>query len=155
MSFAMHLEGLAPLRAWLRRALERLGDRTRLHARAGTAVLGWVERNFDAEGRLATETSAGWPPLARRTLAARRRAGLGSRPLQATGRLRAGTVARADAAAARVDNPVPYAARHQLGLGVPARPFLPRPAQTARIVAPVAEAFVAEALQGPGGEAQP
>jgi phage gpG-like protein len=77
----------------------------------------------------------------------RRRAGLGSRPLQATGRLRAGVRLRSDAGGAVVDDLVPYAERHQFGLGVPARPFFPTPAQARRIVQPVLEAAVKEALR--------
>jgi phage gpG-like protein len=147
MSAALDIEGLAPLRQWLRRAWTRLGDRARLHAAAGRAVTDWVDRNFEAEGRLAADSPGGWPPLGRGTLAARRRAGLGSKPLQASGRLRAGVRLRGDADAAVIDNPVPYAARHQLGLGVPARPFFPTPAQARRIVHPPVESHVEEALQ--------
>ncbi|HKI97177.1 MAG TPA: phage virion morphogenesis protein [bacterium] len=147
MNTGLAIGGLDVLRGWLRKAAGRLRDRAALHARVGRTLTGWVDANFDADGRLATGTSAGWPPLRARTLAARRRAGLGTRPLQATGRLRAGVRLRSDAASATLDDPVPYAAVHQLGLGVPARPFLPTRTQTARIARPVAEAFVREALR--------
>jgi len=147
MSGVLRWEGIDPLRQWLRRALLRLEDRARLHERAGRAITGWVGRNFESAGSLASETSAGWPALAPRTLAERRRRGLGAQPLQATGRLRAGVRARSGSAGVSVDDPVPYAARHQLGLGVPARPFLPTAAQARRIVDPVVGTFIAEALR--------
>lgn len=147
MSASLAVSGAEVLRTWLRGASAHLRDRAALHERAGQAITGWVDRNFDDAGRLATETSAGWPPLAPRTLATRRRAGLGDAPLVATGRLRAGVRMRSDAARAVVDDPVPYAPVHQLGLGVPARPFLPTPAQARSIVQPVVETFVREALQ--------
>jgi phage gpG-like protein len=147
-SVALSLRGAAPLRAWLRGVLERLGQRARLHRRGGQALADWAERNFAADGRLATETSAGWPRLSAATLAARRAAGLGTRPLQATGRLRAGMRLRSGAGEASLDNPVPYAATHQLGLGLPARPFLPTRVQAGAVLRPVAQAFVREALRG-------
>jgi phage gpG-like protein len=147
MNAVLRWDGIDSLRQWLLRALGRLQDRARLHEQAGRAITDWVGRNFESEGSLATETSGGWPALASRTLAERRRRGLGTRPLQATGRLRAGVSARSDIAGVTVDDPVPYAAQHQFGLGVPARPFLPTAAQAGRIVDPVVETFIGEALR--------
>jgi hypothetical protein len=55
---------------------------------------------------------------------------------------------RSGAGEASLDNPVPYAATHQLGLGLPARPFLPTRVQAGAVLRPVAQAFVREALRG-------
>ena len=137
--------GLAGLPA-LMRAWRHLGDMGALHRRLGLALTDWVQDNFEAGGRLHDDFAGGWPPLARATLAARRRAGQGARPLQASGRLRRSLVARAAAGQVLLHADVPYAAAHQLGLGLPRRAFFPGPAQLERIVLPVAQAFVEEAL---------
>ena len=59
---------------------------------------------------------------------------MGLRPLQATGALRRGVALAAGGRQATVSNPVAYAARHQLGLGVPRRPIFPEPAQIREII---------------------
>lgn len=134
------------LRAERERARRALGDLGALHRRIGVALESWVQDNVRARGRLHDDFPGGWPPLARATLAARRRAGQGTRPLQATGRLRRSIAARASAGQVVLHADVPYAATHQLGLGVPRRAFFPGPAQLERIVLPVAQAHVREAL---------
>ena len=136
---------LTRTRRELARRRAALADLRPLHGAMGRAVLDWSERNFAAQGAL--EGGGGWPPLARTTLAARRRAGLGTVPLQATGRLRRGFALRFDARGATVTNAVPYAAAHQLGLGVPARPFLPGPAKAAAVALPAAVGRIREVLR--------
>ncbi len=111
----------------------------------GGALRVWIDRNFQAEGRLGAGSPAGWPPLAPATVAARRRRGRGRRILEDTGRLRRGFRMTVGAEQVRLFNPVPYAARHQHGLGVPRRPFLPGTSQARRIVHPVVERFIEEA----------
>lgn len=143
------IEGLGALTrqaTQLTAARERLGDFRTLHGRLGRHLTDWARRNIKQEGRLLDDLPAGWPPLAPSTLARRRRLGLGARPLQASGRLLAGLRQDAAAGSVLVGNPVPYAARHQLGSGVPRRPFLPGPAQTRRILHPLVQQFVEEAL---------
>lgn len=124
----IRIRGLGGLRAEqqrLRRVARRLSDFQDAHTAAGKALRDWVRRNHDARGALHEELPGGWPPLARATLAARRGRGGGTAILEVTGRLRAGTVLKVNAQQAVLDNPVPYAARHQLGQGVPRRPIFP------------------------------
>jgi phage gpG-like protein len=145
----MHVE-LSGLEAWparqaeLRARRSALGDFPELHRRFGEAVLAWVERNFEAEGRLLEDFPSGWPRLAPATLASRRRRGRGRKPLQDTGRLRRGLRLSWDATRARIVNTVPYAAIHQVGAGVPRRPFLPGEPELRRLIDPVLERFVEE-----------
>ncbi len=117
-----------------------------LHNVTGRRLTEWVQRNFAARGALLEDFPSGWPPLARATLASRRRRARGSSPLEDSGALRKGMVLQVNARQALLDNPVPYAARHQLGLGVPRRPFFPGAAQARRIVLPPARRYVEEAL---------
>lgn len=119
----------------------RLASLKPLHQAAGRELLAWIDRNFEAEGRLSSATPGGWPPLARATLAAKRRRGGRHGILVDSGRLRRGFRITATASQVRLINPVPYAARHQLGLGVPRRPFLPDNSQVRRLVHPIAERF--------------
>ncbi len=140
------LETLRPARARLAGARQALAAFRPLHERAGSELERWVARNIAAAGALLEEFPSGWPPLARATLAARRRRGLGTRPLVATGRLREGVTLTVGPRAAVLDNPVPYAPRHQTGRGVPRRPFFPSAAQAERIVLPAALHHLRKAL---------
>lgn len=145
----MELIGLKTAQALLTRFQQiqnKLLGFSRLHQNAGTTLRGWVDDNFQAEGALLDNNSAGWPPLKRSTLQKRRGNGRGTKPLQATGRLRNSITVRSDKQSARVFSVVPYAAVHQLGLGVPKRPFLPTATQARRIVDPVLEHHIREAL---------
>ena len=130
------LEQLGIAQGRWRRAHREIGDFRALHRVAGHSLVNWVDRNFEAEGALLREFSAGWPPLARATVAARRRRGLGLRPLQATGALRRGVALAVGGRQATVSDRVVYAARHQLGLGVPRRPIFPEPLQIREIILP-------------------
>lgn len=135
------------IRTRLKKMRGELGDFKRLHALFGKTVEEWVGRNFAVEGRLIDDQPSGWPPLSPATLAARTRKGAGTMILQESGRLRRNTRSRSDSRGAVVTNPVPYASVHQLGLGVPRRPFFPSPGQTRRIVHPVLTRFVEDTLQ--------
>ena len=145
---ALKLEGLEKLPALRERmAATRaaLSATERLYRRLQLLLSRWLEENFQSQGALLEGPAGHWPPLARSTLAARRRRGRGMRPLEDTGRLRQGLFARADVQGLTLGNPVPYAEAHQLGRGVPRRAFLPGPAQTGRLAYPELERFVREA----------
>jgi phage gpG-like protein len=139
-------EELSAARADLRLRRDALADFTALHRRMGEALLSWVERNFAAEGALLDEFPSGWPRLAPSTIARRMRRGRGTRVLYDTGRLAGAFQVLPGAEQAVVDNPVPYAAAHQEGLGVPRRPIFPERAQALAVVSPAAELHVQEAL---------
>ena len=128
----------------IRESLSRFSD---LQERAGRELLHWVDRNFQAEGKLLEEYPSGWPPLSPRTLRQRLNRGMGSHILEATGTLRKGSTLQREASRTMVFNPVPHARFHQLGEGVPARPIFPGIAQARRIIHPALETFVREALQ--------
>lgn len=130
------LEGFEIAQGRWRRARREIGDFSALHRVAGHSLVDWVDRNFESGGSLLREFPAGWPPLARTTVVARRRRGLGLQPLQATGALRRGVTLAAGRRQATVSDRVGYAARHQLGLGVPRRPIFPEPAQIREIILP-------------------
>lgn len=119
------LSALRSERSRLNAMARRLGNFQPLHAAAGKAVRGWVRRNYDARGALHEDFPIGWPPLAPSTLASRRRRGRGTKILEDSGRLRAGTVLAVDAHRAELSNPTPYAVYHQFGQGVPRRPIFP------------------------------
>jgi phage gpG-like protein len=140
-------ETLAQARAALRATRERLADFPALHRRVGDAITGWAERNFDAEGALLDDFPSGWPALSPSTLASRRRRGRGTRILYDSGRLARGTTVLPSAGGAEIDNPVPYAAIHQLGRGVPRRPVLPGAPQAGRLALDAAEEHVTGALR--------
>lgn len=140
------VDGPPGLRMELRARVRHLADFQALHEAAGARLMDWVRRNFRAHGALLEDEPSGWPPLAPATLAERRRRGLGMEPLIATGRLYRGFTVTADAESVEVANPVPYAARHQAGDGVPRRAIFPEPAQAARIVFPEVLRHVREAL---------
>lgn len=139
--------GLPAARAGLRAARERLADVPALHRRAGQALLEWAQRNFAAQGALLEEFPSGWPALSPATLASRLRRGRGTRVLYDSGRLARGFTVLPGGRRAVVDNPVPYAARHQLGRGVPRRPVFPAPRQAAALAAQAAREHVREALR--------
>ena len=140
--------GMLPeLSSRMARARARLANFRALHRRSGRALLNWIGRNFESEGRLGSGGSGKWPPLANSTLSARRRrGGRGGSILVVSGRLKKGTQFQTGGGQARIFNPVPYAPIHQFGMGVPRRPFFPGPRQTRGIVHPVLERFVEEAL---------
>ncbi len=138
---------LAQRREELRIKRARVADFPALHRRMGDALVGWAQRNFAAEGALLDEFPSGWPALAPATVAGRRRRGRGLAILQDTGRLAHGTIVFPDADRALVDNSAPYAARHQLGLGVPRRPVLPEAPQARRLALGAAQEHVTEALR--------
>lgn len=141
------LGALPELSSRMARARARLANFRALHRSGGRALLNWIGRNFESEGRLGSGGPGGWPPLSNATLAARRRrGGRGGSMLVVSGRLKKGTNIQTDGGQARIFNPVPYASAHQFGLGVPRRPFFPAPRQTRAIVQPVLERFVEEAL---------
>ena len=145
----IRIEGLSGLPEKRRRfavVASRLADFQNLHLSAGSALRSWVRRNYDAQGALLAELPAGWPPLARATLLSRRRRGRSSAILQDSGKLRAGTELTVDARQVVLDNPVPYAARHQLGRGVPRRPIFPGTGQAREIVLPALVRHVEEIL---------
>ena len=137
---------LPELSSRMARARVRLANFRALHRSSGRALLNWIGRNFESEGRLGSGGSGGWPPLSQSTLSARRREGRGGSMLVVSGRLKKGTNIETDADNARVFNAVPYAANHQFGLGVPRRPFFPGPRQSRVIVQPALERFIEEAL---------
>ena len=143
----IRIEGLGGLTEKRRRfagVARRLAKFERLHHSVGGALRSWVRRNYNARGALLAELPAGWPPLAGATLVSRRRRGKGSAILEDSGKLRAGTVLTVDARQAVLDNPVPYAVRHQLGQEVPRRPIFPGTRQARAIVLPAAVRHVEE-----------
>lgn len=137
---------VSDMRRRLRGHREQLTALRPLYDRLGRMLTAWSERNMDAAGRLLDDAPGGWPPLTPATLARRRQRGLGRRPLIVSGRLRAGFAARQTAAGLHVENVVPYARRHHEGDGVPRRPLLPEAAQAARLVLPLIQRHVREAL---------
>lgn len=140
------LEALPELATQMTGARARLANFRALHRGGGRALLNWIGRNFESEGRLGSGGSGGWPPLSASTLSARRREGRGGSMLVVSGRLRKGTKIETGGAQARIFNAVPYAASHQFGLGVPRRPFFPAPRRIRAILHPELERFVEEAL---------
>ncbi|MDH4247406.1 MAG: phage virion morphogenesis protein [Deltaproteobacteria bacterium] len=147
---AIRCEGwdtLAALRERMGRTRAALSAPGGLYRRLEALLSGWLAENFDTQGGLLEGPAGHWPPLARSTIAARRRQGRGLRPLEATGRLRRGLRAWSDEGGVTLENPVPYAAAHQLGQGVPRRAFLPGAAQAGRLAYPELERFVREALR--------
>lgn len=141
------LDSLARARTHAGRARLALGRTGRLHRRMGRVLRRWIDRNFRTQGALLAEMPGGWPPLAPATRAERRRRGIpGAPPLDVTGRLRRGITVETTEQRIVADNPVPYAARHQRGRGVPRRPFLPGPAQARALVYPELERHVREAV---------
>ena len=140
------LGALPDLSSRMARARVRLTNFRALHRGGGRALLNWIGRNFESEGRLGSGGSGGWPPLSNSTLSARRREGRGGSMLVVSGRLKKGTNLETGGDNTRVFNAVPYAAIHQFGLGVPRRPFFPGPRQTRIIIQPVLERFIEEAL---------
>lgn len=141
------IESLSRQRRRWARVRGALGNFRPLHERAGMALAGWVEANFKARGALLADFPTGWPAPAPATLAARRRRGLGSRPLEATGRLRRGFALHVGGEGAVLENRVPYAGLHQSGLGVPRRPIFPGTAQALQIIAPGVVRHVREAIE--------
>ncbi len=139
-------ENLPALRPVLERVRSALADTRALYRDIADGLSAWVDRNFDASGRLHRDFPSGWPVLAPATLAARRRRGQGTRPLEATGRLRGSIRVRVGAEGLLLDSSAPYAAVHQLGLGVPRRSFFPDAQQLERIVLPIAVARVEREL---------
>ncbi len=65
-----------------------------------------------------------WQPNSPRTIARKRAEGRIQKVLQSTGRLRAGISYKADRDSVVIGTNVSYAAKHQLGQGVPKREFL-------------------------------
>lgn len=128
--------GMLGARSRLAGVRNSLADFAELHKKAGGSLTVWVQRNFDAQGSLLADFPSGWPPLAQATLEGRRRRGLGSQILVATGRMRRGFTLRSDGHAATVGNQAPYAAMHQVGGGVPRRPILPSAPQVLKIIIP-------------------
>jgi phage gpG-like protein len=134
------------LRNAMRGKRDGLADFGRLHRQAAAVLVGWVKQNFDQRGALLEDQPSGWPGLAPRTLARKRRLGQNDQPLVATGRLRASFAAIANGEKAEVFNPVPYTRFHQQGDGVPRRAVFPQPDQAARIIWPEVIRHVEEAL---------
>lgn len=108
-------------------------------AQAGAHLVGLVGENIEQRGALSGDA---WPPLAHATLAARARKGQGRKPLQATGALAGGFTSLPGPQKLVMDNPIPYAARHQRGEGVPKRAFLPGPEQVEKIITPLLEKHI-------------
>ena len=135
------------LRRNIDRGQARLSRFGILHQDLGKAFSDWVDRNFALQGKLVQENSAGWPGLSAQTLASRRRKGQGKKILLATGRLKRSIQARASEKGMELGTPVPYGAGHQLGLGVPKRPFLPSARQSISIAKPVVEGFIQGAIE--------
>ncbi|MDH5751334.1 MAG: phage virion morphogenesis protein [Deltaproteobacteria bacterium] len=144
---SMNPPGWGNAREYFALLCRRLAGRGRLLARFENTLREWISLNFDRAGGLLEGTSRNWPPLAHSTLASRRAAGLGTRPLRATGRLRRGITFRRTPQRLVLDNPVAYAAPHQLGRGVPQRAFFPGAKQAERLLHPVAENFIRESLR--------
>ena len=136
-----------PTRRWLVQAPARLARLDAFHRAAGRHLKAWVAGNLASGGALGQAPGGGWPPLRPATLAARRRLGLGSRPLIASGALLRGTAFQAGPRGLALFNPVAHAPAHQFGRGVPARPFFPTPAQAAEQVWPLLQTHLEDGLR--------
>jgi phage virion morphogenesis protein len=82
---------------------------------------------LSTDTRFRTETDPygnGWQPNSPRTIARKRAEGRLIRVLQSTGRLRSSISYKADRTSVVIGTNVSYAAKHQLGQGVPKREFL-------------------------------
>jgi len=82
---------------------------------------------LSTDTRFRTETDPygnRWQPNSPRTIARKRAEGRILKTLQSTGRLRAGISYKADRTSVVIGTNVDYAAKHQLGQGVPKREFL-------------------------------
>lgn len=141
------LDGFPALDSKLRRMQRDLANTNPLLREVGIGIRDWVERNFDRSGRLHQDFPSGWPRLTESTRRARRRRGLGSKPLQATGRLRNSVRARVAGGRLAIDNTAGYAAIHQQGIGVPRRAFFPETDQLERLIAPIAESYTERQLR--------
>jgi len=84
-----------------------------------------------------------WQPNSPRTIAIKRAEGRILRVLQSTGRLRSSIVARAESDRVIVGTNVSYAAKHQLGQGVPQREFLGVNKQDLKEIAIILQEYLA------------
>ena len=122
-------------------------------ASIGNAHLHWIGKNFESEGMLG---GARWKSLSARTLAGRRKKGVGAKILRDTGRLYQSFVAgRPDNVFNRKRNSVTvgtqtqYAEQHEKGLnGMPRRAMLPSSIKAKIIAKKEIEAVVAFATRG-------
>ena len=145
MDFQLQMDWPTSRTQW-RGIKNRLANFRPMATALGRQMEHWASRNFSTEGAMLDEFPSGWPKLSAATLERKRRQGQGTRILHGTGRLAQGTVVLPQADGIVMDNPVPYAARHHLGQGVPRRPVLPSPAQAQRIALPAVKSHVQEAL---------
>lgn len=106
-----------------------LRSREVTHRQIGAQLFSWVQRNFDAEGGLATKP---WAPLAPSTVREKDRRGWSPRKLIRTGNLRQSFAPFSDAdqvgIGARASFGVDYAEVHEEGApraNIPSRPMLP------------------------------
>jgi phage gpG-like protein len=118
------LKGVEEVNKWLRESIAV--DRTKMQ-NIGILMHRSIVENFNNSGR-----PVKWHPLAASTIEQRRhgkKSQHGTKPLMDTGTLRDSVGFTATKNSVEIGPSVDYGIFHQLGLGVPARPFIVEPTE--------------------------
>lgn len=118
------LKGVEEVNKWLKDMVHV--DKTRMQ-NVGILMHRSIVENFDSGGR-----PVKWLPLSQATIERRRHGGksqYGTKPLMDTGNLRMSVGFTATKNSVEIGPSANYGIFHQLGLGVPARPFIVEPTE--------------------------
>lgn len=123
--------GLAALGRYTKTRQKRLKNQRGVHGKAVVAVDAWIQKNFQQEGKLAYP-GTGWQKLSPATIEMRRKGKKskhGVKILQDTGMLKSNWKKQWSIKSGVIAAAMPYAEKHNEGIGVPERKILPTESQ--------------------------